>query len=70
MLYPQRWLLWLAMVPMALWLIRMVWLGYAGKQDSRSDCLCHARHPRLGLIMLTLSLMFYAAGIWQHALGY
>ncbi len=24
----------------------------------------------LGLIMLTLSLMFYAAGIWQRALGF
>lgn len=69
-LYPQRWLLWVAMVPMALWLIRMVWLGHAGKQDYDPIVFAMRDIRGLGLIMLTLSLMFYAAGIWQHALGY
>jgi 4-hydroxybenzoate polyprenyltransferase len=69
-LYPQRWLLWVAMVPMALWLVRMVWLGYTGKQDYDPIVFAMRDIRGLGLIMLTLSLMFYAAGIWQHALGY
>ena len=69
LLYPQRWLLWLAMIPLALWLIRMVWLGYTGKQDYDPIVFAMRDLRGLGLIMLMLSLMFYAAGIWQHWLG-
>lgn len=70
MLYPLRWLLWVAMLPMAAWLIRMVWLGYTGKQDYDPIVFAMKDIRGLGLIMLTLSLMFYAAGIWQHLFGF
>ena len=62
-LYPRQWLLWLALVPVAAWLIRMVWLGWTGKQDY--DPIVFALRDRYGLalILLTLTLMFYAAGL-------
>jgi 4-hydroxybenzoate polyprenyltransferase len=68
-LYPTTWLLWLAAAPLALWLFRMVWLGYAGKQDY--DPLLFAMRDKfgLGLLMIMLSIMFYAAGLWQQWFG-
>ena len=69
MLYPDSWLLWLAMVPMAWWLVRMVALGWFGKQDY--DPIVFALRDKLGLgiLMLTLSLMFWAAGLWAQWFG-
>jgi len=69
-LYPMRWLLWVAMLPMAYWLVRMVRLGYRGKQDYDPIVFAMRDIRGLGLIMLTLSLMFYAAGIWQRLFGF
>jgi len=68
-LYPTTWLLWLAAVPLALWLIRMVWLGFAGKQDY--DPILFAMRDKfgLGLLMIMLAIMFYAAGLWQQWMG-
>lgn len=68
-LYPDTWLLWLAMAPMAWWLVRMVALGWSGKQDY--DPIVFALRDKLGLgiLMLTLSLMFWAAGIWTEWFG-
>lgn len=68
-LYPTQWILWVAMVPMALWLVRMLRLGYFGKQDY--DPIVFALRDRrgLGLLFLVLSMMFYAAGIWQEWFG-
>ncbi len=68
-LYPDTWLLWLAMVPMGWWLIRMVRLGWRGKQDY--DPIVFALRDKLGLgiLMLVLSLMFWAAGIWSQWFG-
>jgi 4-hydroxybenzoate polyprenyltransferase len=68
-LYPDTWLLWLAMLPMAWWLIRMVALGWQGKQDY--DPIVFALRDKLGLgiLMLTLSLMFWAAGMWSNWFG-
>jgi len=65
-LYPTRWLLWLAMLPLAVWLLRMVWLGYHGKQDY--DPIVFAMRDKfgIGLILIQLSIMFYAAGLWQQ----
>lgn len=68
-LYPTRWLLWLAMVPLAFWLIRMVRQGWLGRQDYDPIVFALRDLRGLGLIMLTLSLMFYAAGLWQQWLG-
>ena len=69
-LYPTRWILWLALIPMAAWLIRMVRLGYFGKQDYDPIVFAMRDKRGLGLLMLTLSIMFYAAGLWQEWFGF
>ena len=68
-LYPTQWLLWVAMIPLAGWLLRMVWLGHAGKQDY--DPIVFAMRDKfgIGLILIQLSIMFYAAGLWQEWFG-
>jgi len=68
-LYPTRWLLWVALVPIALWLIRMVRLGYQGKQDYDPIVFAMKDKRGIGLILIALSLMFYAAGLWQKWFG-
>ncbi|PYF11174.1 4-hydroxybenzoate polyprenyltransferase [Rhodobacter viridis] len=69
MLYPDTWLLWLAMLPMGWWLVRMVALGWFGKQDY--DPIVFALRDKfgLGILMMTLSLMFWAAGLWAKWFG-
>ncbi len=68
-LYPTRWLLWVAMVPLFLWLLRMVRMGADGKQDY-DPIVAAVRDKRgLGLIFLMLAIMFYAAGLWQAWIG-
>ncbi|SFR57515.1 UbiA family prenyltransferase [Litoreibacter janthinus] len=69
-LYPTQWLLWVAMLPIGGWLFRMVSLGYKGKQDY--DPIVFAMRDRHGisLIIFTLTLMFYAAGLFQNAFGF
>jgi len=69
-LYPLQWVLWLALIPMATWLIRMVRLGYFGKQDHDPIVFAMRDKRGLGLLMLTLSIMFYAAGLWQDWFGF
>lgn len=68
-LYPTTWILWAAMFPMALWLVRMVALGWYGKQDY--DPIVFAMRDKfgIGILMLTLSLMFWAAGLWAQWFG-
>ncbi len=68
-LYPTRWLLWLAVVPLALWLMRMVRLGYMGRQDYDPIVFAMRDKMGLGLLMIMLSLMFHAAGLWQQWFG-
>lgn len=68
-LYPTTWILWSAMIPMALWLVRMVALGWYGKQDY--DPIVFAMRDKfgIGILMITLSLMFWAAGLWSQWFG-
>ena len=54
-LYPARWLLWVAMVPMAVWLIRMVVLGYRGRQDY--DPIVFARIKIYNVKVVRMSLL-------------
>ena len=68
-LYPSQWILWVAMIPIAVWLIRMVRLGYFGKQDYDPIVFAMRDKRGIGLLLLTLSLMFYAAGLWQSWFG-
>ena len=69
LLYPTTWILWAAMLPMALWLVRMVLLGWFGKQDY--DPIVFAMRDKfgIGILMITLSLMFWAAGLWSQWFG-
>jgi len=69
-LYPSQWLLWVAMIPIAGWLFRMVRLGYNGKQDYDPIVFALKDKRGVGLLLLTLSLMFYAAGLWQKWFGF
>ncbi|MGR3661933.1 MAG: UbiA family prenyltransferase [Paracoccaceae bacterium] len=65
-LYPARWLLWVAMVPIAMWLVRMVRLGYFGRQDYDPIVFAMRDKRGIGLLMLTLSMIFYATGLWRQ----
>ena len=69
LLYPTTWILWLALVPIAIWLMRMVALGYYGKQDY--DPIVFALRDRIGIgiLLVILSLMFWAAGLWSQWFG-
>ncbi len=68
-LYPSQWILWVAMIPIAMWLIRMVRLGYFGKQDYDPIIFAMRDKRGIGLLLITLSMMFYAAGLWQQWFG-
>lgn len=59
-LYPNTWQLWLALVPLGGWLVRMILLGWLGKQDY--DPIVFAMRDRYGLAMIAvmLTLMFTA----------
>lgn len=64
-LYPVRWLLWLALVPIALWLWRMIRTGRDGKMDYDPVVFALKDKRGLALILATLAIMFAAAGLWQ-----
>ncbi|MBS9718694.1 UbiA family prenyltransferase [Pseudohalocynthiibacter aestuariivivens] len=68
-LYPSQWVLWIALVPIAAWLFRMVRLGYFGKQDYDPIVFAMKDKRGVGLLLLTLSLMFYAAGLFHQWFG-
>jgi len=68
-LYPTRWLLWAGLLPLAWWLIRMVRLGYLGKQDYDPIVFAMTDKRGIGILMILLSLMFYSAGLWQEWFG-
>lgn len=65
-LYVTQWLLWVALIPMAGWLWRMVSLGYKGAQDY--DPIVFAMKDRYGLtlIIFILTLVLYAAGLFER----
>ncbi len=68
-LYPSQWLLWVAMIPMAGWLYRMVRLGYFGKQDYDPIVFAMRDKRGIGLLLIIVSLMFYAAGLFHQWFG-
>ncbi len=63
-LYQEIWMLRLAIIPLALWQIRMVLLGWQGKQDY--DPIVFAMRDRTGLLIIAVIvlILFYAAGIF------
>ncbi len=68
-LYPTIWMLWVALIPIAIWLIRMLALGYLGRQDYDPIVFAMRDKMGIGLLLITLSLMFYAAGLWAQWFG-
>ena len=69
-LYPSRWLLWVALIPIFAWLNRMVRLGWYGKQDYDPIVFALKDKRGIGLLLITVSLMFYSAGLWQQWFGF
>ena len=69
-LYPTKWLMWVALIPIAGWLFRMIRLGYLGKQDYDPIVFALRDKRGIGLLLMTLALMFYSAGIWQQLFGF
>lgn len=63
-LYPDQWIMWVALIPIAWWMLRMVRLGWYGKQDYDPIVFALKDKRGVGLLLITLSLMFYAAGLW------
>lgn len=59
-LYPTTWILWLALFPIAWWLLRMIRLGWMGKQDYDPIVFAMRDKRGIGLLLITLSLMFTA----------
>jgi len=68
-LYPDQWLLWLALIPIAAWLYRMVRLGYMGLMDYDPIVFAMTDIRGIGYLLITLSLLFYAAGLWSDWFG-
>jgi len=68
-LYPSRWLLWVALIPIALWQRRMIRLGYTGKQDYDPMVFALRDKRGIGLMLITLAILFLASGLWQGWLG-
>ncbi len=53
-LYPTKWLLWVAAIPLALWLVRMIRLGYLGEQDYDPIVFAMRDKRGIGLILMML----------------
>jgi hypothetical protein len=53
-----------------MWMYRMVRLGWHGKQDYDPIVFALKDKRGVGLLLITLSLMFYAAGLWQEWFGF
>lgn len=68
-LYKTQWLIWVAELPMAWWMIRMVRLGWHGKQDYDPIVFAMKDKRGIGLMLMSISIMFYAAGLWQKWMG-
>jgi len=68
-LYKTQWLIWVAGIPLAWWMIRMVRLGWYGKQDYDPIVFAMTDKRGIGLILMAMAIMFYAAGLWQQWFG-
>lgn len=68
-LYPSTWILWLALFPIAAWLARMVRVGWEGNMDYDPIVFALRDKVGVGILCFTLSMMFYAAGLWAEWFG-
>ncbi|KPP86835.1 MAG: UbiA prenyltransferase [Rhodobacteraceae bacterium HLUCCA08] len=63
-LYPDQWIMWIALVPIAAWLYRMIRLGYWGRMDYDPIVFALRDKRGIGFLLIALALMFYSAGLW------
>ncbi len=68
-LYPTRWLLWVAMLPITWWLLRMIRMGWQGRQDYDPIVFAMRDKRGIGILLIALAIMFQAAGLWRAWLG-
>ena len=68
-LYPTRWLLWVALMPIFWWLLRMIRMGWAGKQDYDPIVFAMRDKRGIGILLIALAVLFQAAGLWRAWLG-
>jgi len=64
-LYETRWLLWVALLPIALWLRRMIKLGHRGRMHQDPVVFALKDKRGIALILMTLVILFAAAGLWS-----
>jgi len=69
-LYPDQWLLWVALAPIAAWLYRMIRFGYLGRMDYDPIVFAMKDLRGIGYLMIALSMMFYSAGLWSVWFGW
>ena len=65
LLYPTQLVLWVALIPIAGWLFRMIRLGWQGKQDYDPIVFALKDKRGIGLLLITLALMIYATDQWR-----
>lgn len=68
-LYPEQWMLWLALLPMALWLRRIITLGTTAQHERDPLLTALVDLPALALMLITFGTVYGAAGIWQRLFG-
>ena len=64
-LYPTRWLMWVALVPIFWWLFRMIRMGWQGRQDYDPIVFAMRDKRGIGILLIALAIMFQAAGLWR-----
>lgn len=69
-LYPTQWLVWATLLPITWWLVRMVRLGYYGKQDHDPIVFAMKDKRGIGILLIALALLFQAAGLWEQYYAY
>ncbi|MGH1368691.1 MAG: UbiA family prenyltransferase [Maritimibacter sp.] len=69
-LYPTQWLVWATLLPITWWLVRMVRLGFYGKQDHDPIVFAMKDKRGIGILLIALGLLFQAAGLWEQYYAY
>jgi len=69
-LYPSQWLLWLALVPIAVWLYRMIKTGWLGAMDYDPIVFALRDKMGVGIMLIVVAMMYYASGLFQQWFGF
>lgn len=69
-LYPSQWLLWAALIPVFVWLYRMVKTGWLGAMDYDPIVFALRDKMGVGIMLIVVSMMYYAAGLFHQWFGF